>query len=167
MIKKNILPLSELSYNKYGYYQNLLYPDGERFDSEYFSFCRDLVAAPCGALGGDISFSVCTVKKRPLVVDVMEIHNNTYEAALPLDGDMLLQVIPASQKGELPANQTEIFLVPKGTLVVLRSGVWHHAPFAYNCDAVNVLVMLPERTYVNDCTVVELGDPVGIIETVK
>jgi ureidoglycolate lyase len=46
-----------------------------------------------------------------------------------------------------------VFLVPKGTLVKIRQGVWHHAPFAFNCDFVNVLVVLPERSYANNCIV--------------
>jgi ureidoglycolate lyase len=45
--------------------------------------------------------------------------------------------------------------VPKGTLVVLRRGVWHHAPFAAGKSAVNAIIVLPERTYKNDCIVVD------------
>jgi len=160
-METKIKPLSELSYNKYGLYQNFIFPEGQSFDNMHFSFYRDLVTAPCG---GSTSFSVCLVKKRPLIVDVMEIHNHTYETILPLDGDILLQVIPASQNGVIPAEKTEVFMVPKGTMVILRSGVWHHAPFAYNCDAANILIVLPERTYANDCTVEELDEPIRIID---
>jgi hypothetical protein len=40
-------------------------------------------------------------------------------------------------------------------MLCLRSGVWHHAPFALE-GTVNVLIVLPEPTYANDCTVLEL-----------
>ena len=41
--------------------------------------------------------------------------------------------------------------------VSIRPGVWHHAPFALDTDCANVLILLPERIYANDCTVVELA----------
>jgi ureidoglycolate lyase len=47
-------------------------------------------------------------------------------------------------------DRVEVFRVPKGTLLILRPGVWHCAPFAENADVVNILVVLPERTYAND-----------------
>lgn len=50
-----------------------------------------------------------------------------------------------------------VFHVPAGTMVVLRPGVWHHAPFTTNHRSVNILITLPERTYANDCTVVEFA----------
>ena len=48
------------------------------------------------------------------------------------------------------------FIISKGTLVVLKAGVWHHAPFTINDKDLNILVALPERTYANDVVVVEL-----------
>ncbi|MCK5328144.1 MAG: ureidoglycolate lyase [Candidatus Latescibacteria bacterium] len=51
-----------------------------------------------------------------------------------------------------------VFRIPKGTMVVLRPGVWHHAPFVVNEPVANVLIILPERTYATDCTVVELEE---------
>jgi ureidoglycolate lyase len=40
----------------------------------------------------------------------------------------------------------------------IRPGVWHHAPFVLE-GAANVVIVLPERTYANDCVVVPLeGD---------
>jgi ureidoglycolate lyase len=58
--------------------------------------------------------------------------------------------------------------VPRGTLVVLRPGTWHHAPFAIDDKPANVLIVLPERTYANDAVVVELEPAERIrIETLK
>jgi ureidoglycolate lyase len=48
--------------------------------------------------------------------------------------------------------------VPKGTMVVLRPGTWHHAPFTLTDEPVNTLIVLPERTYANDCELSELEE---------
>ena len=69
---------------------------------------------------------------------------------------MLIHVAPATPNGIVPLEKFRVFRVPRGTLVVLRPGVWHHAPFSPSGVA-NVLIVLPERTYSNDCTVVELA----------
>ena len=58
----------------------------------------------------------------------------------------------------VPLDRFRAFRVPKGTMVCLRPGVWHHAPFAVGGGPANVLIALPERTYANDCTVVELAE---------
>ena len=43
-------------------------------------------------------------------------------------------------------------------MIVIRPGVWHHAPFSVNAQAANVLIILPERTYANDCEVFEIKE---------
>jgi ureidoglycolate lyase len=91
-------------------------------------------------------------KKRPFIIDVTEMHTSCGEGLLPLDGDVLLHAGPASAPGEVPLDGFEIFKVPKGTFVSLRPGVWHHAPFAYHAEKVNVLIVLPERADANDCS---------------
>ena len=50
---------------------------------------------------------------------------------------------------------TEAFVVPKGTVVKLNTGVWHLAPMPVEEDVVHVLIVLPERVYANDCFVVD------------
>jgi ureidoglycolate lyase len=97
------------------------------------------------------AFSVTRIQKRDFIIDAMECHANTGEGVLPLDGDILVHVAPASQKENVPMDEIEVFRVPKGTLLTLRPGVWHCAPYAVNTDVVDVLVVLPERTYANDC----------------
>ena len=69
---------------------------------------------------------------------------------------------PASSNSDLDLNTVHVFYVPRGTFVALRPGVWHHAPFVVNNPVVHVLIVLPERTYANDCTVVELAVADGI-----
>jgi ureidoglycolate lyase len=111
------------------------------------------------------SFSTCRVEKRDPVIDVTEYHSSCGEGMLPLDGDVLIHVGPASAAdGTVPLDKIKVFRVPKGTMVVVRPGVWHHAPFVVDGDAANVLIVLPERTYANDCIVVELSeaDRIGV-----
>jgi ureidoglycolate lyase len=137
---------------KFGTFANMINPSALKIGSEPIEFYRDMVQSQLGA-AAVASFGVCRVVKRPFVLDVSEYHNGCCEVVLPLDGDVLMHVAPAVPQKEFPFQQAEVFRVPRGTLCCLRPGVWHHAPFAYGSQVVNCLVALPERTYVNDCTV--------------
>jgi ureidoglycolate lyase len=139
----------------FGSYANLLQPVGPQIGSSPITFYRDML--PLELAGKNTSFSVCCVEARAGVIDVMEYHSSTGEGILPLDGDVLVQVASATPRDvPFPAEEVRVFLVPKGTMLCLRPGVWHHAPFALEA-AVNMLIVLPERTYANDCTVLELA----------
>jgi ureidoglycolate lyase len=132
-----------------------------RIGQQPIVFVRDPVQQVIGSPGGlgDVSYSVCVVDPRPLVVDVLEYHSHTGEGILGLDGDMILQLAPATRSVDnVPVDQLRAFLVKRGTLVVIRPGVWHHAPFCIEAQRLHVLIALPERTYENDCTVVQLGE---------
>ena len=96
------------------------------------------------------SFSNGRFWKRDLVIDVCECHNGCGEAFIPLDADVLLQVAPATMPDDPPFGVFEAFRVPQGTLVGLRPGVWHHAPFVIGAEPVNALYILPERAYATD-----------------
>jgi len=146
--------LSPESFSKYGTYAAMINPTGPHLGAEPIEFFRDMVQSTLGATPV-ASFGLCRVVKRPFVVDVSEYHNVCCEIVLPLDGDVLMHVAPAGPAKEFPFNDAEVFFVPRGTLACLRPGVWHHAPFAYNTDVVNCLIMLAERTYYSDCTVWE------------
>jgi ureidoglycolate lyase len=132
-------------------------PSGPKLGAPPIEFFRDM--ALLDLAGKPASFSVCRVEKRPPVIDVSEYHTGCGEGALPLDGDILMHVGPATASKEPPLSEIEVFLVPKGTFVAIRPGVWHHAAFAHRCKAVNVLIVLPERTYANDCIVAPIGKP--------
>ncbi len=103
-------------------------------------------------LGNSIlGVSLCRVFPRDLTIELTEHHNYTEEGNLPLDGDVYMYVGPATQEAE--EMEVEIFEVPKLTLVRLKIGVWHHALYAKGDKPVNVLILLPERTYHNDCDI--------------
>jgi ureidoglycolate lyase len=112
-------------------------------------FYRDMAVLSLGQTS-EAAFSITRVQKRENIIDAMECHQHTGEACMPLDGDILMHVAPAGPTNAMPLDKIEVFRVPKGTLVVLRPGVWHCAPFAEKADFVNCMVVLPERTYAND-----------------
>ena len=144
--------LSPEGFAKFGSYANMTNPIGPRLGAEPIEFFRDMVQSQLGN-ASVASFGVCRVIKRPFVMDVSEYHDTCCEVVLPLDGDVLMHVAPAVPEKEFPFEQAEVFLVPRGTLCCLRPGVWHHAPYAFHSEAVNCMVTLPERTYMNDCKV--------------
>ena len=86
-------------------------------------------------------------------IDTYEYHNTCAEAMLPLDGDAYIHVAPAGPADRIPYDAVEVFRVPKGTMVTLRPGVWHHGPFCVDTDSLQTLIILPERLYAYDCTV--------------
>ncbi len=148
--------LSAEAFWPFGFIANHTDPSGEKIGAAPIEFFRDMAQLDLGR-ATKASFSTCRVEQRAPVIDVTECHSRTGEGVLPLDADVLIHVGPAAPNGTVPLEQFRVFRVPRGTLVVLRPGVWHHAPFVLN-GAANVLIVLPERTYANDCVVVNLPE---------
>ena len=151
-------PVKELmleAFQPYGFYANMTPPGGPVIGKPPIEFYRDMLQLDLGG-ATSASFSICRVEDRPLVVDVSECHTACGEGILPLDGDTLMHVGMACPGMKPPVKDIEVFRVPRGTMVTLRPGVWHHAPFTTNGKPVNVLIVLPERAYANDCNVVEI-----------
>ena len=165
MKKVNIKELNMEDFVQYGSFANMVNPDGPSLGEEPIEFFRDRGMLPLG--GSDAAFSTCRVCERPLAIDTSEYHHGCGEAILPLDGDVLVHVAPADAGEAVPVDAIEVFRVPMGTVVMLRPGVWHHAAFAYRTECVNVLIVLPERTYATDCHVFSHGqeEQVAISET--
>lgn len=157
MKRISVQKLTTENFKIYGSFSNLINPKAPRLGPEPIEFYRDMEQLNLGQ-ANIASFSVCRVSKRPLLIQKLEFHNHNDEGLLPIDGDVLIHVALATRNGEVPTDLIEVFLVPKGTFVRIRPGVWHHAPFAFDSDYVNVLVVLPERTYANDCAVFLIPD---------
>lgn len=87
----------------------------------------------------------------------VEYHTHSAEIVLPLNDDAVVHVAPASN-GVPVTGLARAFLVPKGTMVQLNPGVWHLCAIPVREAALQALIVLPECTYANDCTVVELDD---------
>ena len=145
------------TFGEYGYFANMINPETYHLGEPPVEFYRDMLQLN---LGGHsiVSLSICRVEKRPEIINITEFHSSTGEGILPLDSDILIHVGPASKKDPIPLDKFRVFSVPKGTLVVIKPGVWHHAPFVDGSDFANVLIILPVRTYVNDCEVIELSE---------
>lgn len=155
LVEKEIRELTKDNFHMYGDFTDMLHPQGVKFGTAPNEFFRDLIQLNLGN-SNSVSFSLCRLAKRPLVIEASEYHNYSGEMIIPLDGDILMHVGPAVATDEVPVEQIEIFLVPKGTVVCIRPGVWHQAAFAYGCDSVHILVALPERTYMTDCHLISL-----------
>jgi ureidoglycolate lyase len=154
-MKTSVKKLSVESFFPYGTFAGMINPTTIKMGKKPIEFYRDMLQLDLG--GKSIaSFSVCRVSKRPSVVDVSEYHTSCGEGVLPLNSDVVIHVGPAMPNGEVPLDKIVMFHVPKGTMVVLRPGVWHHAPFAYRSKLANVLIVLPERIYANDCNVYQI-----------
>lgn len=144
--------LTRDAFAPYGTYASILHPEGFRFGEPSVEFYRDMAQQTLGAGVAMVSYSCCVVRQKPeWVLENAEYHNHTCEAILCLDGDYLMHVAPACQEDEETWDNIEVFLIPKGTLVVTRPGVWHQAGFPYGCGEVHILCALPERAYANDC----------------
>jgi ureidoglycolate lyase len=152
----------ELSVEKFmpfGFYADCLAPTREKFAlgiGGAIEFFPDMVQQDLGGVSV-ASYSSLRVAPRELCIDITEYHTKVAEVVLPLDGDVLMHVGPPSLPGRgVPLDKIRVFRVPRGTLVALRRGVWHHAPFTVNKSPVNMLIVLPERIYATDCEVTEL-----------
>ena len=148
----------------FGFYAGLTEPDREYLGASPVIFFRDMLQMNLGA-STIPSFSICKVEKRPFEISMYEYHSVTGEGILPLDNDVLIHVVPATRSANhIPVEKLRVFRVPMGTMVVLRPGVWHHAPFTLGDKAAHVLIVLPERTYANDCFVkkIDEGNEVSI-----
>lgn len=153
--KIHVEQLTMEAFRPFGAFANMLRPDGVKIGDAPITFYRDMLQISSSS--ETVSLSVCEVRPRPFVIDTHEYHSRTGEGAMPLNNDVLIHVAPATAGQAGPhAEQIRVFRVPLGTMFVLRPGVWHHAPFALNGSAAHILTILPERTYANDCYVVQL-----------
>ena len=106
-----------------------------------------------------LAIGICQIDYRDFKVDVSEFHTSCGEANIPLDGDIYIHVAPPTTGNEINVDEIEIFKVKQGTVVIMKPGVWHHAPFSTKeGETVNTIIMLPQRTYFNDCEVLEIKD---------
>jgi ureidoglycolate lyase len=150
----NVQELSVEAFLPFGTFVCHLDPGESKSSGRPVAFIPDMLQVNMGG-HSIVSFSTCRVEKREPVIGFSEYHTSCGEGILPLDNDVLIHVgPPTSARVGLPVDKLQVFRIPKGTAVSLRPGVWHGAPFAIGEAAANVLIVLPERTYANDCVVV-------------
>jgi len=158
MKKIKFKELSLEDFKKYGSFYSLINPDSTRFGDEKTGFYPDLIQNNLGN-SRIASFSVCHITKSDkAIIRSSEFHNYCNETIMPLNGEVLMHVAPAIGEDVVPFGKIEVFRIPVFTIVTVKPGVWHHIPFTYNCNSADIMVVLPERTYVNDCYVCQIPE---------
>ena len=146
--------LTAEAFAPFGRFYNMDDPDGYALEGAIHKFYPDRIR---DAYTGHVGFSAIRVRKpEKMIIDSVEYHTTTSEIILPLNGDMILHVAPASA-GTPVTHLTKAFLVPKGTMVQLNAAIWHLCPLPAEVDELHALIILPECTYANDCPVVQLA----------
>ncbi len=145
------VPITAENFRPYGSFCSMLDPKGNCFPGDA-TFYPDQVELNVQG-GKPVTFSPLTVKKPGrMIVTMAEYHNYTGEGVFVIDDDAVIHVAPPSNH-EIVPEKTEAFIVPKGTLVKLNTGVWHLAALPIHKKLLHVMIILPERVYANDCTV--------------
>ena len=145
--------LTHEAFAPFGQFYSMEHPQGHALCGELHRFFPDRVNADSNHRVG---YSPILVKKpAEMVITQQEYHTTTWEMILPLNDDMILHVAPASG-GTPVTEQAKAFLVPKHTLVKMNAAIWHLAPLPANVEELAAMIILPECTYANDCTVVDL-----------
>ena len=147
------VPISNENFAPFGQFYTMDQPKGYALCGELHQFFPDRLNADSNHRLG---YSPIIVKKpEKMVITAQEYHTTTWEMIMPLDDDMILHVAPASA-GTPVTDMAQAFIVPKHTLVKMNAAIWHLAPLPANNDHLTAMIVLPECTYANDCTVVEL-----------
>ena len=146
-------PLTNEAFAPFGQFYTMDAPKGYALCGELHRFFPDRLVADSNHRVG---YSPILVKKpEKMVITQQEYHTTTWEIILPLNDDMILHVAPASAGTPVPEH-VKAFLVPKHTLVKMNTAIWHLAPLPANEAELAAMIILPECTYANDCTVVDL-----------
>lgn len=139
----------------FGQFCDMSHPNGYALCGELHQFFPDRITADSEHRVG---YSPIVVKKpQRMIVTQQEYHTGTWEMILPLDDDMIIHCAPASA-GAIVTDHVKAFLVPKHTLVKMNAAIWHLAPLPANNEQLTAMIILPECTYCNDCTVVDLAE---------
>ena len=155
MKQVKVQALTHEAFAPFGQFYQMGNPDGYALCGEIHRFFPDRITADSTHRVG---YSPIVVKKpEKMIITQQEYHTTTWEMILPLDDDMIIHCAPASA-GAIVTDCVKAFLVPKNTLVKLNAAIWHLAPLPANNDKLTAMIILPECTYANDCTVVDLKE---------
>lgn len=144
--------LTTEAFSPFGSFTSIIEPSGNHMGDFY----NDKVMFPVSG-SMPIAFSPLIFHKpQKMVVTAVEYHNTTCEAIVAMDDDVVIHVAPPSN--DPVPELTKAFVVPKGTVIKLNTGVWHNGGFPINNKVAHVLIILPERIYKNDCNVVEYDE---------
>ena len=148
-------PISHETFAPFGQFYPMHQPTGYALCGEIHRFYPDRLT---GSSAHNVGYSPLVVQKpEKMIITAVEYHTTTWEMILPLNDDMILHVAPASGVTPVP-ELTQAFLVPAHTLVKINAAIWHLAPLPATKDSLTAMIILPECTYANDCTVVNLKE---------
>lgn len=136
--------LSLPTFSAFGSYSDMFRaerPQPGAVRSEVYRNFQQLGLSPTGKAG----VSICRAEPRQLVIDVLECLRSSTWGVVPVDGDVILQLAPASNSDSVPCEELTVFYVPRGTLCTLNPGVWHYAPYPVGDAPVNILIIQPEE----------------------
>ena len=137
----------------FGRFYDMANPQGYALHGELHRFFPDRLNASAWK---NLAFSPILVNKpEKYIITQQEYHTTTWEIIMPLNDDMIIHCAPASA-GAIVNENAKAFIVPKNTLVMINAAIWHLAPLPVNQEQLNAMIVLPECTYTNDCTVVDL-----------
>lgn len=145
-----VKPLTLENFKKYGSFSKMINPAGDD-DANRMQFFADREVMELGNTHMAAFSTTRVTNALPPVIVAIEQHAHCGEGILSLDGDMIVYFAPAQMKYPAVLDHVEAFIIPQGTFVTIRPGVWHCMPFTLNTKVINVLNVLPERTYANDC----------------
>ncbi len=157
MKSMKLLPLTDPGFKTVGTCHDMFHPEWEKIGDNPVEFFRDILPLKLGK-DAVASFSLCRAQHREPFVDAVEYHTFTEEAIIPLDADIAMAFAPATAAGIVPLEKMNANRIPRGTMIVLKTGAWHSGPYVIGKGPAHILVALPERTYANDCIVKELSD---------
>ncbi len=148
------VPLSKDKFSLYGEYCLVYEPQGHALQGETYKFYPDRVTA---WFNGNVGFSPLVIRKQErAIITTVEYHSQSPEILLPLNDDMIIHVSPSSGS-EPDLELTEAFIIPKGTIVKIKPGIWHMAPIPIQEKELYVMAAVSECTFLTDSTVVPLG----------
>ena len=148
------IPINNEDFAPFGQFYTMEQPKGYALCGELHQFFPDRLNADSNHRVG---YSPILVNKpEKMIITQQEYHTTTWEMIMPLNDDMILHVAPASA-GTPVTELAQAFIVPKHTLVKMNAAIWHLAPLPASKDQLAAMIILPECTYANDCTVVVLN----------
>lgn len=150
MFKVKVEQLSAEAFAPFGQFFPMCDPESVVKSGEDIPFYPDRMVHNFDVTGS-ITYSCLKMTYRPFVVDVTENHYGTAEGFVPLDGDVITFVGPASVEPDF--SKFRAFYIPKGTMVVYGRGVWHYGAFPVKEGTVFGIVSLPAMTFARDCRV--------------
>lgn len=143
------------AFAQFGEFYSFSEPDGYSLNGALHKYYPDRVL---DTVIGNVGFSpIHVAKPERYIITQQEYHTTTAEILLPLNDDMILHVAPRTA-GTVANEYAKAFIVPKFTMVKMYAGVWHLCALPINEDVLQAVVVLPECTYANDCTVVDLTE---------